>query len=72
MSNENQLQFDTKIFIVEVLRLLNANVKSCLPSTALKCVLSWLKVFSPDMDGDQHQDGKACIRRPVANNVSRR
>ena len=52
---EDQLQAETKFFTIEILRLLNANAKSILPSTAVQCILEWLGCFKTDLENNEHQ-----------------
>ena len=72
-NNEAHLHTQTRFFTIEILRLLNSNAKSVLPSTALKCIISWLNCFSPehneDHDGHNDEDGR---NKRGATNVCRR
>ena len=72
-NNEAHLQTQTRFFTIEILRLLNSNAKSVLPSTALKCIISWLNCFSPEHneDHDGHIDEEGRNKRG-ASNVCRR
>ena len=72
-NQEDQLQAHTKFFAIEILRLLNANAKSVLPSIALKCILSWLNCFSPEVIDDSHHEvGTRGVIQRGTSNVSRR
>lgn len=71
-NNEEHLQKQTRFFTIEILRLLNSNAKSILPVTALKCIISWLKCFSPEHNDHHDHNEDGAIANRGASNVGRR